>query len=141
MLASATPTACCSPTGRAIRRASTTPWRRCAGCWTHGGLPIFGICLGHQLLALRRRARAPSRCASGTAGVNQPVLETAPGRVVITTQNHGYVVDPAAIPAGYRVTHTNLNDGTVEGLAHRAAARLGRAVAPRSAAPAPPTAH
>jgi carbamoyl-phosphate synthase small subunit len=54
----------------------------------------------------------------GHRGINQPVLELATGRVSITTQNHGYMVDPESIPAGYVVTHSNLNDGSVEGIAH-----------------------
>ncbi len=87
------------------------------GLLDHGGLPIFGICLGHQLLALAAGAQT-TKMRFGHRGVNQPVLDLASGRVAITTQNHGYVVDPEGIPAGYRITHTNLNDGTVEGLAH-----------------------
>ena len=54
----------------------------------------------------------------GHRGLNQPVLDVATGRVAITTQNHGYMVDPTSLPSDYRVTHTNLNDGTVEGIAH-----------------------
>jgi carbamoyl-phosphate synthase small subunit len=80
-------------------------------------MPVFGICLGHQLLALAAGART-SKMPFGHRGVNQPVLELETGRVSITTQNHGYVVDPESIPPGYRVTHTNLNDGSVEGMAH-----------------------
>jgi carbamoyl-phosphate synthase small subunit len=80
-------------------------------------VPIFGICLGHQLLALAAGGRT-SKMRFGHRGINQPVLELATGRVSITTQNHGYMVDPDSIPAGYVVTHSNLNDGSVEGLAH-----------------------
>ncbi|HUS14372.1 MAG TPA: glutamine-hydrolyzing carbamoyl-phosphate synthase small subunit [Chloroflexia bacterium] len=80
-------------------------------------LPVFGICLGHQLLALAAGGHTV-KMAFGHRGVNQPVQDLRTGRVVLTTQNHGYVVNPARIPAGYLVTHTNLNDGTVEGLAH-----------------------
>jgi carbamoyl-phosphate synthase small subunit len=80
-------------------------------------LPIFGICLGHQLLALAAGGRT-SKMRFGHRGINQPVLELATGRVSITTQNHGYMVDPDSIPAGYVVTHSNLNDGSVEGIAH-----------------------
>jgi carbamoyl-phosphate synthase small subunit len=78
---------------------------------------LFGICLGHQLLALAAGART-TKMRFGHRGANQPVVETATGRVAITTQNHGYVVDAGTVPPGYRVTHTNLNDGTVEGLSH-----------------------
>jgi carbamoyl-phosphate synthase small subunit len=87
------------------------------GLLQHPGLPIFGICLGHQLLALAAGGRTV-KMRFGHRGINQPVLETATGRMSVTTQNHGYMVDPSSIPAGYTVTHTNLNDNTVEGIAH-----------------------
>jgi carbamoyl-phosphate synthase small subunit len=83
----------------------------------HGG-PIFGICLGHQLLA-RAAGGQTTKMRFGHRGVNQPVLETGTGRVVVTTQNHGYMVDPAGLPEEFTVTHINLNDDTVEGIAHR----------------------
>ncbi len=86
------------------------------------GVPIFGVCLGNQLIALAAGG-STSKMRFGHRGVNQPVLEVETGRVYLTTQNHGYVVDTDRVPHGYRVTHTNLNDGTVEGIAH-----LGRAV-------------
>lgn len=82
-----------------------------------GRYPVMGICLGHQLLALAVGGRT-YKMKFGHRGSNQPVLETAPGRVVVTTQNHGYAVDPA-LPPEVEVTHVNLNDGTVEGLRHR----------------------
>ncbi|HYP21539.1 MAG TPA: gamma-glutamyl-gamma-aminobutyrate hydrolase family protein, partial [Chloroflexia bacterium] len=69
------------------------------------------------LLALAAGGRT-SKMRFGHRGINQPVLELVTGRVSITTQNHGYMVDPDTIPAGYVVTHTNLNDGSVEGIAH-----------------------
>ena len=81
-------------------------------------VPVFGICLGHQLLALAAGGRT-SKMRFGHRGINQPVIEIATGRVSITTQNHGYVVDPDSVPPDYIITHTNLNDGTVEGIAHR----------------------
>ncbi|MDQ6694025.1 MAG: glutamine-hydrolyzing carbamoyl-phosphate synthase small subunit [Chloroflexota bacterium] len=79
--------------------------------------PLFGICLGHQLLALAAGART-TKMRFGHRGTNQPVLDVKTGRVAITTQNHGYIVDAASLSPEYRVTHTNLNDGTVEGIAH-----------------------
>ena len=87
------------------------------GLLDHGGLPLFGICLGHQLLA-RAAGCQTIKMPFGHRGVNQPVIETATGRVAITTQNHGYVVDAAGLPPDYRVTHRNLNDDSVEGIAH-----------------------
>jgi carbamoyl-phosphate synthase small subunit len=81
-------------------------------------VPVFGICLGHQLLALAAGGRT-SKMRFGHRGINQPVLDVSTGRVSITTQNHGYTVDADTLPDDYRVTHTNLNDRTVEGIAHK----------------------
>lgn len=83
-----------------------------------GPLPIMGICLGNQLLAQALGGRT-FKMAYGHRGINQPVLDHGTGRVIVTTQNHGYAVDPASLPPSVQITHTNLNDGTVEGLAHR----------------------
>lgn len=81
-----------------------------------GFYPVMGVCLGHQLLALAVGGRT-YKMKFGHRGSNQPVLETQTGCVMITTQNHGYAVDPA-VPPEVAVTHVNLNDGTVEGLHH-----------------------
>ncbi len=80
--------------------------------------PLFGICLGHQILALALGGRT-YKLKFGHRGVNQPVKDLATGRVEITTHNHGFAVDPASLPDDVSVTHLNLNDRTCEGLAHR----------------------
>jgi carbamoyl-phosphate synthase small subunit len=79
------------------------------------GLPIFGICLGHQLLGLALGGRT-YKLARGHRGANQPVQDLATRRVEITSQNHGFAVDGTSLPAGVRVTHVSLFDGSNEGL-------------------------
>jgi len=82
-----------------------------------GRVPVFGICLGHQLLALALGGRT-FKMRFGHHGGNQPVQDLATGRVAITAQNHGFAVDPDSLPGAVKATHLNLNDHTVEGLAH-----------------------
>ena len=80
------------------------------------GRPVFGICLGHQLLGLALGGRT-YKLKFGHHGGNQPVVDLATRRVAITSQNHGFAVDPASLPDGCRTTEVNLNDGTVEAFA------------------------
>ena len=83
-----------------------------------GQTPIFGICLGHQVLGFAFGGRT-FKLKFGHRGGNQPVKDLATGKVAITSQNHGFAVDPASLPPEVEVTHINLNDGTVEGMQHR----------------------
>jgi carbamoyl-phosphate synthase small subunit len=80
------------------------------------GKPVFGICLGHQILGLALGART-RKLPFGHHGGNHPVLDRTTGRVEITAQNHGFVVDPATLPSGVHVTHENLFDHSNEGIA------------------------
>jgi carbamoyl-phosphate synthase small subunit len=81
------------------------------------GVPTFGICLGHQIMALAAGART-YKMKFGHHGANHPVKDLDSGRVSITSQNHGFAVDPKSLPATLRPTHVSLFDGTLQGLAH-----------------------
>ena len=81
------------------------------------GVPVFGICLGHQIMALAGGART-YKMKFGHHGANHPVKDLDSGRVSITSQNHGFAVDAATLPVDWRATHVSLFDGTLQGLAH-----------------------
>ena len=80
------------------------------------GLPVFGICLGHQLLGLAAGGRT-LKMKFGHHGANHPVLDRDTGQVLITSQNHGFAVDAASLPGNVRVTHVSLFDGSLQGMA------------------------
>jgi carbamoyl-phosphate synthase small subunit len=83
-----------------------------------GRKPIFGICLGHQVLGFAYGGRT-FKLKFGHRGGNQPVKDLRSGKVAITAQNHGFAVDPESLPKEIEVTHINLNDSTVEGMRHK----------------------
>jgi len=82
-------------------------------------VPIAGICLGSQIMALAAGGRT-YKLPYGHRGQNQPVRDLITGRCLITSQNHGYAIEAGSLPPGWNVWHTNLNDGTVEGIRHDA---------------------
>ncbi|MBX7148221.1 glutamine-hydrolyzing carbamoyl-phosphate synthase small subunit [bacterium] len=83
-----------------------------------GKKPMFGICLGHQIMALALGAKT-YKLKFGHHGGNQPVMDVTTGKVEITSQNHGFAVDDTTLPKDVTVTHINLNDRTVEGIEHK----------------------
>ncbi|MFQ5927884.1 MAG: glutamine-hydrolyzing carbamoyl-phosphate synthase small subunit, partial [Terriglobia bacterium] len=84
-----------------------------------GRIPVFGICLGHQIIGLALGGKT-YKLKFGHHGANHPVKNLLTGKVEITAQNHGFAVDPDSLPAGHvELTHMNLNDNTLEGLRHR----------------------
>src|SRR5207249_8487385 len=81
-------------------------------------VPVFGICLGHQILGLAMGG-STYKLKFGHRGANHPVKKLATGKIEITSQNHGFAVDPDSLPQDVEVTHKNWYDGTVEGLRHK----------------------
>ena len=81
----------------------------------NSGLPTFGICLGHQLLALASGAQTV-KMKFGHHGANHPVVDLDSGRVMITSQNHGFAVDEGTLPENVRATHRSLFDGSLQGI-------------------------
>jgi carbamoyl-phosphate synthase small subunit len=102
----------------ALHEATDTCKALIRGAADSRGIPIFGICLGHQILGQAWGART-FKLKFGHRGANHPVRNQESGRIEITTQNHGFAVDPTSLPAEVEVTHINLNDQTLEGMRHK----------------------
>lgn len=83
-----------------------------------GKKPLFGICLGHQILGYAMGGKT-FKLKFGHRGANHPIKDLRSGKITITSQNHGYAIDPDSLPENVEVTHVNLNDGTVAGIAHK----------------------
>jgi carbamoyl-phosphate synthase small subunit len=110
------------------------------GAAIDAGLPIFGICLGHQLMALAEGIDV-YKMHVGHRGANHPVKNLSTEQVEVTTQNHGFAVDPESIdPETARVTHVNLNDDTIEGLRFKQFAGMSLQYHPE-ASPGPHDSH